>query len=103
MTITFLHLIILCLATYRLSNFLSWESGPFEIFDKLRYFVGVRYDESSRPFGKNVISKGIICQWCNSVWIGVLLVILYAVEPQLVLWLLLPFAVSAITCIIIGK
>ncbi len=61
---------ILALAVWRLSSLLAREGGPFDIFTKLRYFLGVRFDERSKPIATNSISEGVLCIWCNSIWIG---------------------------------
>ena len=62
--------VVLALAVWRLSSLLAREGGLFDIFTKLRYFVGVRFNEKSEPVATNSISEGVLCIWCNSIWIG---------------------------------
>lgn len=88
-------LLILIGATWRLSSLLADESGPFDIFTRLRYLVGVRFDENSQPYGENVFAKAFTCVWCISIWMGTVLVIIYSLVPTFTFWICLPFALSA--------
>ena len=47
-----------------------------QILDRLRYFAGVRYDDSGVYF-KNNFAKGISCTWCLSVWLGAIASVAY--------------------------
>ncbi len=62
--------IVLALAVWRLSSLLAREDGLFDVFARLRFFLGVRHNEKSEQIGTNSISKGIICVWCNSIWVS---------------------------------
>jgi len=62
--------VVLALAVWRLSSLIARESGPFDLFTKLRHFLGVRFDEKSEPIATNSISEGVLCMWCNSIWVG---------------------------------
>jgi|WetSurMetagenome_2_1015567.scaffolds.fasta_scaffold1354513_2 hypothetical protein len=95
--------VILCLAVYRFSSLFAWESGPFDILDKFRHGIGVRYNIDSRQYGTNMLSKMIICQLCNSVYLGVLASIMYLLFPALTIILAVPFALSAVTCVLVEK
>lgn len=70
--------LLLILATWRLTSLLSNtnEHGPYELLDKVRYLAGVRYDSNSQPYGTNELSKGLVCFWCCSVWVGAALALL---------------------------
>lgn len=87
-----LEFIVLALATWRLTSFLVWEDGPLEVFARTRHLLGVRYDETSQPYGSNWFAKGVICPACASVWFGTLWAIAYVFD---VWWIALPFALSA--------
>lgn len=63
------------LATWRIANLFVNELGPYEIFSRLRRYVGVRYNAYSRPYGTNEISKAFACIWCLSIWAGLLIAI----------------------------
>jgi hypothetical protein len=60
------------LATWRLTNLLHKEDGPFDVFGKLRDLAGVRYDEMSNPVSDNPVGKALTCFWCTSVWAGLI-------------------------------
>jgi hypothetical protein len=62
--------IIAALATYRLTFMLNSESGPGDIFVRLRSRLGVKFDQYSNPYGTNWISEGVLCFYCLSVWVG---------------------------------
>jgi len=86
--------VILALATWRLASLFSQEEGPFDIFAKVRHFVGVRHDDHGIPYGLNTLSKGMLCVWCISMWFAVLWAVLYYLWRDSV-WIALPFALSA--------
>lgn len=86
---------ILILATWRLTSFLVEEEGPFNIFCKFRHWIGIRYDEWSERYGTNVIASALTCVWCASVWVAIFLAIAYFIAGSLVVYVCLPFAISA--------
>lgn len=87
-------LLILALATWRLASLLAAEDGPFHILKRMRHLAGVKWDASSQPYGSNELAKGLICVWCNSVWIGLLLALAYVWQPDITRWYCLPLALS---------
>jgi hypothetical protein len=90
------ELLVLSLAGWRITSLVSREDGPWYILGKIRGFLGVRYDEYSQPYGLNVISRGLVCMWCSSVWVGVGLTVLYLIAPDIVIFFCLPFALSSV-------
>ena len=98
--LTFLNLLILSLAVYRLSSLFAFEDGPFSMFQKLRGFTGVVLDEDDEQEGTNEVSKAIICPFCNSLWISLGLIAFFFLIPNITIILALPFALSAPTCLI---
>ena len=92
-----LDLAILALACARLASLVAAEDGPYRLLDRFRKWAGVRYDAQGVPFGNNEFAKMIACPYCNSVWIGVALTAVYFLWPAVV-WLCLPFALSAVAC-----
>lgn len=76
---------------------------------KLRHWIGIRYDAQSIPYSTNhngfwhEASQLFLCMWCMSVWIGAVIVLLYAIWPDLIVWLMLPFALSAFALWIQGR
>ncbi len=92
--------LLLSLATWRFSSLLADEDGPFEIFEKIRTFLGVRTDpKTGKQFFMNSIAKGVVCVWCNSIWFGGLLALLLD-NTSVIMYLLHVLALSAIAVII---
>lgn len=92
--------LILALATFRISSLIAREDGPLGLFEWLRGLVGVQRDPAGQPYGENNFSKGLVCQWCNSVWIGVILMLLYIWSKQIAVWICFPLALSTVTMIL---
>lgn len=89
-------LLIGFLAVYRLTLLVVDESGPFDLFGRLRHWAGIRYDEHSRKIATNPLAEMLTCFFCTSVWVGLavfaIIVASFRVES---LWLaLVPFALS---------
>ena len=95
--------VILALATYRLSLLLAAEDGPLYVLARLRYMVGVRADEYGNLYGDNNFAEGLICQWCNSVWLGLVIGGGYVFIGPLMIWLMLPFSLSAFVVLFSNK
>lgn len=75
---TFVTLLILGLASWRVANFLVMEDGPYDISGKFRHFIGVRYAEHNAiPFGTNIVAQAFTCVWCLSFWVSLLMVLIY--------------------------
>jgi hypothetical protein len=87
--------VLLALATWRLTSLLVQEEGPWGIFVKLRYALGVRYDEHSVAYGLTTLAALFTCMWCASVWTGAIACIGYLISPPIVRLLSLPLALSA--------
>ena len=69
--------LILALATFRISSLIADEDGPFGLFEWIRSKVGVKRDEKGESYGTNKFAVGLVCVWCNSIWIGIALMGLY--------------------------
>jgi len=92
--------LILGLATWRISNLLVNEDGPWEVFTKLRDILGVRFDEHSKAYGTNVISRMLACIWCLTPWLGLLVTLGYWLHPVAATWVAMPFALSTIAIVV---
>lgn len=79
--------VLLILATWRISNLLTSEDGPYYVFQKIRERCGFEYDDvgSLISYPSNHV---LSCNWCTSFWTAIILLIVPLV-------LLVPFAVSA--------
>ena len=104
-TFSFIDLVILVLATYRLSIMMAndWEAGPAGLLSKLRERAGLLHSEAGDPVMiPGSFIDGFMCTHCNSVWVGVAFTILYAILMSLGLpayLLFLPLALSGASVI----
>ena len=99
-TFSLIDLLILGLATWRLSSLLVNEDGPWEILARMRVAVGIRYDQQSQPYATTVLSELISCVFCVSIWMGLLLSAGYWLNARLTILVMSPFALSAMAVII---
>ena len=93
-------LVILMLATWRMTSLVVKEDGPWNLLARLRHLIGVRFDEQSAPYGLNVLAEGLTCVWCTSVWVGVALSLAFLTFPALTRLVGLPLALSAAALIL---
>ena len=63
-------------ATWRLSNLLMYETGPFNIFSKIRDLLGVRetWDDGEEDLG--FFHDLLTCINCTSIWVATFLALL---------------------------
>lgn len=108
--ISIIHLLILALATWRLSSLLVDEDGLFSMFEKLRTWVGVRYTKGETGELEQVVPDDLsairrtvagwlTCRWCCSLWVGAILTVAYIVWGNVV-YIALPWSISAFAIII---
>src|SRR5574340_676407 len=69
MTLT--TLILLSAATWRLASLIANEAGPFGIFEKFRAWCK-SLCETNRFCAEFRLYESVECEWCNSIWIGML-------------------------------
>ncbi|MFG0252979.1 MAG: DUF1360 domain-containing protein [Phycisphaerales bacterium JB038] len=99
-------LLVLALATWRVSRILVEEDGPYDLFARLRNWLGVvdgdegRYAEWVDTYHRYTVAELFSCIYCMSVWVGIFYAVLYAVSPVVSLWAGLPFALSAMALLI---
>jgi hypothetical protein len=81
--------ILLALSTWRMSSMVRDESGPYDMFGKLRESIGLIeiYDNGERELISNgtLLADIVSCFWCLSVWIGGIIAFL-AVILGLISW-----------------
>ena len=89
----------LSLAAWRLASLIANEDGPWLIFKRLR--------ERAEHWCKNYrfcrelgLYELVSCEWCNSIWIGVGLTLLYLWIGDTILYLALPLALSTVAILI---
>jgi hypothetical protein len=80
-------------ATWRLTSLLCNEPGPFSVFERIRRWAKslTRRNRFWRAFR---LYDGINCEWCASIWIGTPIVVAWYTLGDIVIWSLLPFALS---------
>lgn len=102
-----LTLVISGLAGWRLAYMLVNESGPFDVFGRLRYLAGIRQIVVHGPDGQaisagytatNTLAEGLMCVWCVSVWTAVFCALITLVGP-IGVWLVRILAISGLAII----
>lgn len=89
----------LSLAAWRLASLVANEDGPWMMFNRLRQRAEhwCKKYKFCRELG---VYELFSCEWCNSVWIGAGLTILYLWIGDAILYLALPLALSTVVIII---
>lgn len=93
-----MNFLIVALAVWRIASLLANEEGPFDVFEKFRDLIGVRYDENSERYGTNVVADAFTCVWCLSIWIGFIVAIYQA--NTVIDWAFRALALSTVAIII---
>lgn len=60
------------LAVFRATYFILYDNAPFELMAKVRDLVGVKQNAYGNNYGTNELAKALSCQWCCSLWLGLL-------------------------------
>jgi hypothetical protein len=104
MNITLAELLILGFAAWRITNLLvdDNEDGPYAMLPWLRNKLGVEYDEKGRRYGRNELGKALICPWCTSIWVGMMLGLTYLIFAPAAIVVSLPFSLSGMALFIRG-
>jgi hypothetical protein len=72
----FLDLVVLSLATFRLSTLAAndWEVGPRGLLARLRKLAGVKHAlKGGEAYGEpGSFADGLLCNYCNSIWFAVI-------------------------------
>lgn len=93
-TISALHVIILALATFRITRFVVID----ELFAPVRDWIWKAKSPSD-----SYIGYFLTCPWCVSLWVSLPLVFLYALNPSLTILIGCIFALSAISGLIAAR
>lgn len=99
------HLFVLALATWRISNLLVNEEGPFAVFEWLRWQVGIRWDIDKEehfvlPKKDNVVGRMLLCIYCTSMWVGLFVYLAYRLVPDITYAVGIVLALSAAVCLV---
>jgi hypothetical protein len=91
-----IELILMAVATWRVSSMLVDEAGPADVFIKLRAKIGVSYDAFSQRVGTNLFSSLFLCVWCMSVWVGTGFYLLFRLHRGLYEIITYPLVISGL-------
>ena len=99
MSIDPFSLLLIALATWRISSLLVRESGPWDLFSRLREWAKIEYDDMG-----NVMNGGrlgaLACLECMSIWVGSLFFILFLLVGEgWTVIVALPFVFSMVAII----
>lgn len=109
-----LDLLILALATWRLSSLLTYERGPLwgastgsvprGFFERIRALAKVKHNAAGHPemWPTTYFGELLTCVWCISPYVALALILAYHWGGEVVIWIALPFALSA-AAIVINK
>lgn len=87
------HLLVNSLSTWRVSNMLVNEGGPFGIFKFIREMMGIQHDYQGNVVGIPDDKPLLSCLWCTSVWVaGIMMFVPIKVK--------MPFCISALVVIL---
>jgi hypothetical protein len=89
----------LSLAAWRLASLVANEDGPWFIFKRFRERAE-QWCKRYRFCRELGLYDLIACEWCNSIWIGAILTLLYLLIGETILYLALPLALSTVAIII---
>jgi hypothetical protein len=89
----------LSLAAWRLASLVANEDGPWYIFKRLRQRA--EYWCKKYKFCRELgLYELFSCEWCNSIWIGTLLTLLYIWIGETIFYIALPLALSTVVIVI---
>jgi hypothetical protein len=89
----------LSLAAWRLASLVANEDGPWMIFKRIRQRAE-HWCKKYRFCSEFGLYELFSCEWCNSVWIGAGLTLLYIWMGESILYIALPLALSTVAIII---
>jgi hypothetical protein len=69
-----IRLLVAVFACYRLSQYLPFDDGPWDIFEKIRILCARDYDQKGNP--TNSLGKFVRCPFCIGVWMAIICVVL---------------------------
>lgn len=88
------HFLLLALATWRLARLVTQESGPANVFGRLRAAVG------TETAADGSLGELIGCKACASFWIGLAITLGYVVAETPTVIFCMALSLSAVTLLI---
>ena len=95
------NFIIFGLATWRVSNLLVNEAGPFDVFTKIRERAGIEHvDGVPTIVPDKFFAQLLSCNWCTSIWVGAGWLIMWLVLPEVAPLFAALFAFSTVAILV---
>lgn len=93
-----IDVLIMGLTLWRVSSLIQSEAGPLNIFYKFREAVGVHHDDNGNiaEIEERWLPRLVSCVWCLSMFLALFYVPLWYFFRDVMFWISLPFAISAI-------
>ena len=99
MTLTLI--VLFGLATWRVSNLLVNEAGPFDMFTKIRECAGIEHlDGVPTIVPDKFFAQLLSCVWCASIWVGAGWLIMWLVLPEVAPLFAALFAFSTVAILV---
>lgn len=79
--------VIVGLAAWRITALLSYERGPWDIFFRLREFLGYTHNDNGEPVSWPLggFREIFACPWCLSIWAALSLWGIWELQPIVVM------------------
>lgn len=91
--------LFLALAAWRLASLVANEDGPWQVFKRIRQRAEL-WCKKYKFCSDLGLYELFSCEWCNSIWIGAGLTLLYLWIGDSILYIALPLALSTVTIVI---
>jgi len=91
------EILIYGMAVWRVASLFVYETGPRNIFLKLRYWAGIEH-EGMIP--DNFFGGVLSCIWCSSIWVAFFLTLLWLISPDWALKLAVFLSLSTVAILI---
>lgn len=85
----------LSLAAWRLASLIANEDGPWNMFRRFRQ-LAEKWCNNYRFCREFNLHEMVACEWCNSIWIGAGLTVIYLWIGNTILWIAIPLALSTV-------
>lgn len=102
MKIELVNIVLMGLATWRLTSLFKEEVGPFGMFTKVRKVLGIEHYSDGLPmqYPNTFFGKLWSCVYCLSVWVAAGIVAFYIFLPNAATIFALWLSLSTITILI---
>ncbi len=84
-------------SAWRVANLFVHENGPFHMFARIKKFAAKSRARWVRRFG---LVELVNCEYCLSIWIGIVFSVGYLLLRDAFLYVILPLAISTVVIVI---